>query len=84
MRLLRLQMLAFIQAQPNVVERLLRHIETPAFADMLVRIIQLDELPSCSGVLDVRPFFTRVSLIRAPLTLKHTVAVKRKPNVSSA
>lgn len=46
-------MLAFIQAQPNVVERLLRHIETPAFADLLVRVIQLDELPSCSGVLDV-------------------------------
>ncbi|KAI0093776.1 SIT4 phosphatase-associated protein-domain-containing protein [Irpex rosettiformis] len=46
------EMLAFIQAQPNVVERLLRHIETPAFADLLVRIIQLDELPSCSGVLD--------------------------------
>lgn len=46
-------MLAFIQAQPNVVERLLRHIETPAFADLLVRIIQLDEAPSCAGVLEV-------------------------------
>lgn len=46
------EMLAFIQAQPNVVERLLRHIETPAFADLLVRIIQLDEVPSCAGVLE--------------------------------
>ncbi|KAI0693353.1 SIT4 phosphatase-associated protein-domain-containing protein [Cytidiella melzeri] len=46
------EVLAFIQAQPNVVERLLRHIETPAFADLLVRVIQLDEIPSCSGVLD--------------------------------
>ena len=47
------QMLAFIQAQPNVVERLLRHIETPAFADLLVRIIQLDELPVCANGLEV-------------------------------
>ncbi|KAF7799614.1 hypothetical protein EIP86_010852 [Pleurotus ostreatoroseus] len=46
------EMLAFIQAQPNIVERLLRHIETPAFTDILVRMIQLDELPSCSNVLE--------------------------------
>ena len=47
-------MLAFIQSQPSVVERLLRHIETPAFADLLVRIIQLDELPEGASVLEVR------------------------------
>ncbi|OCH93828.1 SAPS-domain-containing protein [Obba rivulosa] len=46
------EMLAFIQSQPAVVERLLRHIETPAFADLLVRVIQLDEHPSCAGVLE--------------------------------
>lgn len=46
-------MLAFIRSQPNVVERLLRHIETPAFADLLVRIIQLDEQPAGAGVLEV-------------------------------
>lgn len=46
-------MLAFIQSQPNVVERLLRHVETPAFVDLLVRIMQLDEQPSGSGVLEV-------------------------------
>ncbi|GBE81848.1 Extragenic suppressor of kinetochore protein [Sparassis crispa] len=46
------EMLAFIQAQPAVVERLLRHIETPAFADLLVRIIQLDEIPAGAGVLE--------------------------------
>ncbi|KAI0957676.1 hypothetical protein AcW1_005989 [Taiwanofungus camphoratus] len=46
------EMLAFIQSQPAVVERLLRHIETPAFADLLVRIIQLDELPAGAGVLE--------------------------------
>ncbi|KAH9952025.1 SAPS-domain-containing protein [Amylocystis lapponica] len=46
------EMLAFIQSQPSVVERLLRHIETPAFADLLVRIIQLDELPAGATVLE--------------------------------
>lgn len=48
------QMLAFIRAQPDVVERLLRHIETPAIGDLLVRIIQLDEQPGGAGVLEVR------------------------------
>ncbi|KAJ7193823.1 SIT4 phosphatase-associated protein-domain-containing protein [Mycena pura] len=46
------EMLAFIRAQPYVVERLLRHIETPSFVDLLVRIIQLDEQPGGSGVLE--------------------------------
>ncbi|KAK7693899.1 hypothetical protein QCA50_003472 [Cerrena zonata] len=46
------EMLAFIQSQPNIVDRLLRHIETPPFADLLVRIIQLDELPAGAGVLE--------------------------------
>jgi hypothetical protein len=46
-------MLAFIQSQPNIVERLLRHIETPSFVDLLSRIIQLDEtIPNCN-VLEV-------------------------------
>ncbi|KAI8989835.1 SAPS-domain-containing protein [Trametes punicea] len=46
------EMLAFIQSQPNIVERILRHIESPPFADLLVRIIQLDEHPAGAGVLD--------------------------------
>ncbi|KAI0748433.1 SIT4 phosphatase-associated protein-domain-containing protein [Daedaleopsis nitida] len=46
------EMLAFIQAQPDIVERVLRHIETPPFADLLVRIIQLDEHPAGAGVLE--------------------------------
>lgn len=49
-------MLAFIQAQPSIIERLLRHIETPAFADLLMRIVQLDEIPAGEGVLEVCPF----------------------------
>ena len=52
-------MLAFIQAQPDIVERILRHIETPPFADLLVRIIQLDEHPAGDGVLEVWPLLAR-------------------------
>ncbi|KAF7298318.1 hypothetical protein MKEN_01356300 [Mycena kentingensis (nom. inval.)] len=51
------EMLAFIRAQPTIVERLLQHIETPSFVDLLVRIIQLDEQPGGTGVLEARrPF----------------------------
>ncbi|KAF8077592.1 SIT4 phosphatase-associated protein-domain-containing protein [Lyophyllum atratum] len=46
------EMFAFIRSQPSVVERLLRHIETPPFVDLIVRIIQLDEQPSGAGVLE--------------------------------
>lgn len=37
------EMLKFIQKQPDVVGRILIHIENPSFVDLLVRIIQLDE-----------------------------------------
>ncbi|KIK62939.1 hypothetical protein GYMLUDRAFT_41218 [Collybiopsis luxurians FD-317 M1] len=37
------EMLAFIQKQPDIVGRILRHIDNPSFVDLLVRIIQLDE-----------------------------------------
>ena len=46
-------MLAFIQAQPSVIDKLLYHIETPAFADLLMRIVQLDEQPAGVDVLQV-------------------------------
>ncbi|PFH48504.1 hypothetical protein AMATHDRAFT_65352 [Amanita thiersii Skay4041] len=47
-----MEMLAFIKAQPLIVEKLLRHIETPSFVDLLIRIIQLDEHPEGAGVLE--------------------------------
>lgn len=47
-------MIAFIQEQPDIVERLLQHIEVSPFVDLLVRIIQLDEHAAGSGVLEVR------------------------------
>ena len=54
-------MLSFIESQPNIVEHILRHLETPAIGDLLVRIIQLDEYAPGAGVLDVRirPYFAQ-------------------------
>ncbi|KAF8969575.1 SIT4 phosphatase-associated protein-domain-containing protein [Flammula alnicola] len=46
------EMLEFIQSQPNIVERMLVHIETPSFVDLLNRIIQLDEAIPDSNVLE--------------------------------
>jgi serine/threonine-protein phosphatase 6 regulatory subunit 3 len=44
-------MLEFIQAQPSIVDRLLRHIELPAFVDLISRILQLDEnVPNCNVI----------------------------------
>jgi serine/threonine-protein phosphatase 6 regulatory subunit 3 len=47
-------MFAFIRSQPDVMSRLLLHVETPPIVDLLVRIIQLDEQPTGAGVLEVR------------------------------
>ena len=71
-------MLAFIQSQPNIVERLLLHIETPSFVDLLGRIIQLDETIPNSNVLEVgfEPVI-RACLLRASV---NSVVIIRKPN----
>lgn len=55
-------MLAFIQAQPSIIDKILYHIETPAFADLLMRIVQLDEQPAGVGVLQVC-FIQRIALV---------------------
>ncbi|KAH6902440.1 phosphatase associated protein, partial [Coprinopsis sp. MPI-PUGE-AT-0042] len=46
------EMIEFIQRQPNIVERVLQHVETAPFVDILIRIIQLDENPAGTGVLE--------------------------------
>ena len=46
-------MLAFIRYQPSITDKLLHRIETPAFADLLMRVVQLDEQPTGIGVLQV-------------------------------
>ncbi|KAG8733903.1 hypothetical protein FRC11_000457 [Ceratobasidium sp. 423] len=47
------EMLAFIKSIPDVVNRMLAHIESPPFVDLLFRIIQLDENPGNIGVMEV-------------------------------
>ena len=46
-------MFAFVRSQPDVLARLLLHVETPSIVDLLVRIVQLDEQPTGTGVLEV-------------------------------
>ncbi|KAG5644039.1 hypothetical protein DXG03_009191 [Asterophora parasitica] len=46
------EMFAFIRSQPSVIGRLLLHIETPSFVDLIIRVIQLDEQPTGAGVLE--------------------------------
>ncbi|CUA70095.1 Extragenic suppressor of kinetochore protein 1 [Schizosaccharomyces pombe 972h-] [Rhizoctonia solani] len=46
------EMLAFIKSIPDVVDRMLAHIESPPFVDLLFRIIQLDENPGNIGVME--------------------------------
>ena len=72
-------MLAFIKSQPSVVECFLRHIEMPPFVDLLIRIIQLDELPEGAGTLEVRTHF-----FHANYMLKTTKTVVIVPELHSA
>ena len=46
-------MFAFIRAQPAIIERMLAHIETSPFIELLMRIMQLHERSDVEGVLEV-------------------------------
>ncbi|KAF8304993.1 SAPS-domain-containing protein [Clavulina sp. PMI_390] len=43
------EMFAFIRDQPNVLDRILSHIEIPAFYDLIFRLIGIDELAGAGG-----------------------------------
>ncbi|KAJ1564624.1 hypothetical protein HK096_007056, partial [Nowakowskiella sp. JEL0078] len=45
-------MVAFIRSQPNVVQKLLTHISTSAIADLLLKLITVEELPEGAGIVD--------------------------------
>ncbi|KAF9053141.1 SIT4 phosphatase-associated protein-domain-containing protein [Panaeolus papilionaceus] len=69
------EMLAFMQSQPNLVERIVQHIETPSFVDLLSRIIQLDEsIPNCNVLewLSSEGFMGRLIALLSP---NHTPSV---------
>ncbi|TFK36388.1 SIT4 phosphatase-associated protein-domain-containing protein [Crucibulum laeve] len=63
------EMFAFIQAQPSIVERLLRHVETPAFPEILSRIIELDGTPVGDGSLEVLEWLSSQNFIGRLLDL---------------
>ena len=46
-------MVVFIRQQPNVVSKLLMHIGTSAIADLMLKLISVDELPDGAGVVSV-------------------------------
>lgn len=54
-----MQMWAFMKAQPNMVERILVHLETEPFLDLLVRILHDPVVPD---IADVRPSFSLLPL----------------------
>lgn len=50
-------MFEFIRSQPDVLVRILRLVEIPAFVDLIFRLIQLEELPGASGVIEVMDLY---------------------------
>lgn len=48
------QMIPFIQSIPNIVPKLLRHIETSAIMDLLLKIISMEKSEPGSGIVEVR------------------------------
>ena len=55
-----LQMIPFIQSIPNIVPKLLRHIETSAIMDLLLKIISMEKTEPGSGIVEAS---TLVSLL---------------------
>ncbi|KAI9323937.1 SIT4 phosphatase-associated protein-domain-containing protein, partial [Zopfochytrium polystomum] len=44
------EMIAFVRNQPNIVERLLVHIANASIAELLLKIISVEELPEAQGI----------------------------------
>ncbi|CAK9784162.1 SAPS-domain-containing protein [Cutaneotrichosporon oleaginosum] len=59
------EMVRFIQSMPNIIERMVDHIESPAIQDMLARIIQTEE----AGVSDVVSWLSEQRLVPRLLEL---------------
>ena len=47
------QMIPFIQSIPNIVPKLLRHIETSAVMDLLLKIISMEKTEPGAGIVEV-------------------------------
>ncbi|KIO34753.1 hypothetical protein M407DRAFT_64204 [Tulasnella calospora MUT 4182] len=69
------EMLEFIQSVPNVIDRLLSHIQSPPFVELIFRIVQLDEQP---GNLGVVPWLSSQGLIPKLIDL---LSPTQKPDI---
>lgn len=47
------EMIQFILSEPNLVERFVRHIETPPLMDFMLKVISTDKPDSSTGVIEV-------------------------------
>ncbi|GAV30184.1 hypothetical protein PMKS-003693 [Pichia membranifaciens] len=47
------EMIQFIHQEPNLVERFMRHIETPPLMDFLLKVISTDKPDDSTGIIDV-------------------------------
>jgi hypothetical protein len=46
-------MIPFIKSIPDIIPKLLRHIETSAIMDLLLKIISMEKSEPGSGIVDV-------------------------------
>ncbi|KAG8920175.1 hypothetical protein FRC01_000890 [Tulasnella sp. 417] len=69
------EMLEFIQSVPNVIDRLLSHIQSPPFVELIFRIVQLDEQPGNLGVI---PWLSSQGLIPKLIDL---LSPTQKPDI---
>ena len=58
-----LQMIPFIQSIPNIVPKLLRHIETSAIMDLLLKIISMEKSEPGSGIVEVMLLLTVLTFL---------------------
>jgi hypothetical protein len=56
-------MVKFIQSIPNVVKKMLTHMETSAIMDLLLKLISVEEFPEGAGVIDVSGNRIRLKLV---------------------
>jgi hypothetical protein len=49
-------MIPFIQSIPDIVPKLLRHIETSAIMDLLLKIISMEKSEPGAGIVEVYTF----------------------------
>ena len=56
-------MVKFIQSIPNVVKKMLNHMETSAIVELLLKLISVEEYPEGAGVIDVSGNRIKLKLI---------------------